>query len=70
MLLRSNACNRASYRWQISTDNTTRTELRNSARSDIEVNGMTPGVPYSFQVQVTTKNGERAWTQSVDIVVN
>ncbi len=60
---------RASYKWQMSTDGKTWTDLPVTLTSKTTVTGLTPGLTYYFRYNGVTKNGEGSWSQVVSIVI-
>jgi hypothetical protein len=68
-LLVAKSFGRASYLWQMSTDGSNWSTLPTTLRANTAVQGLTPGVKYFFRLKVTTKNGERDWTQTVSLLM-
>jgi hypothetical protein len=68
-LLIAKSFGRASYLWQMSTDGLNWSPLPMTLRANTAVHGLTPGVKYFFRLKVTTKNGERDWTQTVSLLM-
>lgn len=60
---------RASFKWQISSDNKTWTELPSTLRGSTEISGLTIAGTYYFRFLVVLKNGESSWSQSVSVVI-
>jgi len=60
---------RASYTWQVSSDNINWKDLPDTIKSRTNVSGLTPAVTYYFRFRSITKNGEGSWSQVASIVV-
>ena len=68
-LFTRSAAKRASYKWQISTDNNTWTDLPVTIKCKTTVTGLTPGTLYYFRSIAVTKEGEGSVSQVVSIIV-
>jgi hypothetical protein len=60
---------RASYEWQISSDNINWKALPVTIKASTLVTGLTPGERHYFRVRVNTKNGEGSWSHALSILV-
>jgi hypothetical protein len=69
VLLSTKCYGRAAYRWQMSADGSTWSDIRITMQSDTVVDGLTAGTTYWFRVQVTTVHGERDPSRAVHILV-
>jgi hypothetical protein len=58
------------YRWQMSTDQATWTDLPDSFITKSIVEGLTPATLYSFRLKTVTRNGPSEWSQPVTIVAH
>ena len=63
------AAKRASYVWQYSTDQKTRTTAPATLQSTTGVSGLTAGTQYYFRVQPLTTGGVGDWSQTVTLIV-
>lgn len=59
----------ASYRWQMSTDQASWTDIRITTQCKTDVHGLTAGTKYWFRVQVITSHGARDFTDPVPLLV-
>lgn len=59
---------RASFKWQMSTDEKEWTELPSTLKGNTTVSGLTPGVIYFFHFLVILKDGESSWSSSVHLM--
>lgn len=59
---------RASFKWQMSTDNATWTELPSTLKGSTTASGRTPGTIYFFRFLVILKNGESSWSMPVSLM--
>ena len=64
------AGHRASYEWQVSTDQKTWTLLPVTLQSKTLVSALTAGTLYYFRVRPVTKTGEGNWSQVVSLLVS
>jgi len=58
------------YRWQMSTDQETWTDLFESFTTKKTVEDLVPAKVYSFRLQTVTKNGPSEWSPPVTIVAH
>ena len=58
------------YRWQMSTDQETWTDLFESFTTKKTVEDLVPATVYSFRLQTVTKNGLSEWSPPVTIMVH
>jgi carotenoid cleavage dioxygenase-like enzyme len=58
------------YRWQMSTDQTTWTDLPESFKTKTTVEGLIPARIYSFRLRTLTRNGPSEWSPPVTIVTH
>jgi hypothetical protein len=58
------------YRWQMSTDQATWTDLRESFKTKMTVEGLMPATVYSFRLRAVTRNGPSEWSPPVTIVTH
>jgi hypothetical protein len=58
------------YRWQMSTDQKTWTDLPESFKTKSVVEGLVPATIYSFRLRTVTKNGPSEWSPPVTIVAH
>jgi hypothetical protein len=56
------------YRWQMSTDQTTWTDVSESFRAKTTLEGLLPATVYSFRLRTVTRNGPSEWSSPVSIV--
>jgi hypothetical protein len=56
------------YRWQMSTDQTTWTDVSESFRAKTTVEGLLHATVYSFRLRTVTRNGPSEWSPPVSIV--
>jgi hypothetical protein len=63
------AARRASYQWQVSTDQKIWNDLSVTLIAHTEVLGLTPGVTHYFRHRVVTKTGTSDWSQVVSLLV-
>jgi len=56
------------YRWQMSTDQTTWTDLPDTFKTKSVVEGLVPARIYSFRLRTVTNNGPSEWSPPVSIV--
>jgi hypothetical protein len=59
-----------SYFWQMSTNQTTWTDLPESHVASMLVSGLTPGATYAFRCRTLTKDGLSDWSASVVIMAH
>ena len=58
------------YRWQMSTDQTTWTDLPESFKTKSVVEGLVPATTYSFRLRTVTRNGPSEWSPPVTIMAH
>ncbi len=58
------------YRWQMSTDQATWTDLPECFITKSTVEGLTPATLYSFRLKTVTRNGPSEWSQPVTILAH
>jgi len=58
------------YRWQMSADQTTWTDLPETFRTKTVVEGLVPATVYSFRLRTMTRNGSSEWSSPVTIVTH
>ncbi len=58
------------YRWQMSTDQATWTDLPETFRTKSVVEGLVPATIYSFRLRTVTNNGPSEWSPPVSIVAH
>jgi hypothetical protein len=58
------------YRWQMSTDQTTWTDLRESFTTKTTVEDLVPATVYSFRLRTVTRNGPSEWSPPVTILAH
>ena len=58
------------YRWQMSTDQETWTDLFESFTTKKTVEDLVPATVYSFRLRTVTKNGPSEWSPPVTIVAH
>jgi hypothetical protein len=58
------------YRWQMSTDQHTWTDLPETFKTKSVVEGLTPATFYSFRLKTVTRNGPSEWSQPVTILAH
>ena len=58
------------YRWQMSTDQATWTDLCESFKTKTTVEGLMPATVYSFRLRAVTRNGPSEWSPPVTIVAH
>jgi hypothetical protein len=58
------------YRWQMSTDQQTWTDLPETFITKTTVDGLTPATYYSFRLKTVTKNGPSEWSPPVTILAH
>jgi hypothetical protein len=56
------------YRWQMSTDQKSWTDLPDTFKTKSVVGGLVPATVYSFRLRTVTKNGPSEWSPPVTIV--
>ncbi|HZF55621.1 MAG TPA: fibronectin type III domain-containing protein [Polyangiaceae bacterium] len=56
------------YRWQMSTDQQTWTDLPETFRTKSVVKGLVPATIYSFRLRTVTNNGPSEWSPPVSII--
>jgi hypothetical protein len=56
------------YRWQMSTDQVTWTDLPETFNTKTTVEGLVPATIYSFRLRTITRNGASDWSSPVTIV--
>ena len=56
------------YRWQISTDQQTWTDVTESFKTKTTVEGLVPAMAYSFRLRTVTKNGPSDWSPPVTVI--
>jgi hypothetical protein len=56
------------YRWQMSTDQQTWTDLPETFRTKSVVKGLVPATVYSFRLRTVTNNGPSEWSPPVSII--
>jgi len=56
------------YRWQMSTDQQTWTDLPETFRTKSVVEGLRPATIYSFRLRTVTNNGPSEWSPPVSII--
>jgi hypothetical protein len=56
------------YRWQMSTDQQTWTDLPETFKTKSVVEGLLPATVYSFRLRTVTRNGPSEWSSPVSIV--
>jgi hypothetical protein len=61
---------RASYKWQMSTDQISWSDLPESLVSTCTVSGLTPVTLYFFRFRVMTTAGLSAWSTAVSLIVH
>lgn len=55
------------YRWQMSTDQETWTDVAETFATKTTVKGLVPSTVYSFRLRTVTKSGPSEWSQPVTI---
>jgi hypothetical protein len=58
------------YRWQMSTDQATWTDVAESFAAKTTVEGLVPSTVYSFRLRTVTKSGPSEWSQPVTITAH
>ncbi|HZF47710.1 MAG TPA: fibronectin type III domain-containing protein [Polyangiaceae bacterium] len=58
------------YRWQMSTDQGTWTDLTETFKTKTTVEGLVPARVYSFRLRTVTNNGPSEWSPPVTIVTH
>jgi len=58
------------YRWQMSTDQQTWTDLPETFRTKSVVEDLVPATVYSFRLRTVTNNGPSEWSPPVTIVAH
>jgi hypothetical protein len=58
------------YRWQMSTDQTTWTDLPETFKTRTTVEDLVPATVYSFRLRTVTRNGPSDWSPPVTIVAH
>jgi hypothetical protein len=58
------------YRWQMSTDQQTWTDLRETFKTKTIVEGLAPATFYSFRLQTVTNSGPSDWSPPVTIIAH
>jgi hypothetical protein len=56
------------YRWQMSTDQETWTDLPETFKTRTIVEGLVPATVYSFRLRTITRNGASDWSSPVTVV--
>jgi hypothetical protein len=56
------------YRWQMSTDQETWTDLPETFKTKTTVEGLVPATVYSFRLRTITRNGASDWSSPVTVV--
>ena len=56
------------YRWQMSTDQATWTDLPETFNTKTTVEGLVPATIYSFRLRTLTRNGASDWSSPVTVV--
>ncbi len=56
------------YRWQMSTDQETWTDLPETFKTKTTVEGLVPATVYSFRLRTVTRNGPSDWSSPVTVV--
>ena len=56
------------YRWQMSTDQKTWTDLPETFTTKTTVEGLVPATVYSFRLRTVTRNGSSEWSSPVTVV--
>ena len=59
-----------SYRWQMSTDQQTWTDLPETFMTKLIVNGLTPATMYWFRLRTVTKVGPSEWSPPISLIVH
>lgn len=58
------------YRWQLSTDQKTWTDLPETFKARTTVEGLTPATIYSFRLRTLTNDGPSEWSPTVTIIAH
>lgn len=58
------------YRWQMSTDQATWTDLPETFKTKTTVEGLVPSMVYSFRLRTVTRNGPSEWSPPVTIMAH
>src|SRR6185312_13741039 len=58
------------YRWQMSTDQATWTDLPESFKAKITAFGLTPATVYYFRLRTITNNGPSDWSMVASIIAH
>lgn len=58
------------YRWQMSTDQQTWTDVAETFKTKTTVEGLIPATVYSFRLRTVTRNGPSDWSPPVTIVTH
>jgi hypothetical protein len=58
------------YRWQMSTDQQTWTDLPESFKTKTTVEGLAPATTYAFRLRTVTKSGPSDWSPPVTIIAH
>ena len=58
------------YRWQMSTDQQTWTDLEETFKAETTVDGLMPATVHYFRLWTVTRHGLSGWSQVVSIVVH
>jgi hypothetical protein len=58
------------YRWQMSTEQKTWTDLPESFKTKTTVEGLVPATVYSFRLRTVTRNGPSEWSPPVTIMAH
>ena len=58
------------YRWQMSTDRETWTDVAETFKTKAVVEGLVPATIYSFRLRTVTSSGASEWSPSVTIVAH
>ena len=58
------------YRWQMSTDQKTWTDLPETFKAKTTIYGLTPATVYSFRLRTVTNDGPSDWSVVVSTIVH
>jgi hypothetical protein len=58
------------YRWQMSTNQETWTDLQETFKTKTSVEGLVPATIYAFRLRTVTNDGPSEWSQPVTIVAH
>jgi len=70
IVLEGKAVRGASYHWQMSIDQKTWTDLPESVKATLTVDGLTPATTYSFRFRTLTKDGLSDWSGAVSVIAH